>query len=112
MLAVLVAVTIAGWLATVRVVKQVERGVVFRLDRAQPPPRPPGLILLVPGVDRMTRVNVQVVTMPVPAQDAITRDNVIVRVDAVVYYKVIDPLSAVVAVQDADPVILEHPEAT
>jgi regulator of protease activity HflC (stomatin/prohibitin superfamily) len=56
--------------------------------------------MLIPVVDRMKRVNMQVVTMPVPAQDGITRDNVTVRVDAVVYYKVIDPISAVVAVQD------------
>ncbi len=99
-LAVVLAVAIAGWLATVRVVKQVERGVVFRLGRAQPRLRPPGVALLVPAVDRMTRVNVQVVTMPVPAQDGITRDNVTVRVDAVVYFRVINPLRAVVEVQD------------
>jgi regulator of protease activity HflC (stomatin/prohibitin superfamily) len=83
-----------------RVVQQIERGVVFRLGRAQPEPRPPGLTMLIPIVDRMKRVNMQVVTMPVPAQDGITRDNVTVRVDAVVYYKVIDPIRAVVQVQD------------
>jgi regulator of protease activity HflC (stomatin/prohibitin superfamily) len=83
-----------------RVVKQIERGVVFRLGRAQQQVRPPGLTKLVPFVDRMHRVNVQVVTMPVPAQDGITRDNVTVRVDAVVYFRVIDPLRAVVEVQD------------
>ncbi len=99
-LAILVAVVVVGWLAVARVVKQVERGVVFRLGRAQHQLRRPGLTLLVPVVDRMTRVNVQVVTMPVPAQDGITRDNVTVRVDAVVYFKVIDPLKAVVEVQD------------
>lgn len=99
-LSVLVVMALAGSLATVRVVKQVERGVVFRLGRVQPQPRRPGLTLLVPAVDRMTRVNVQVVTMPVPAQDGITRDNVTVRVDAVVYFKVIDPLRSVVEVQD------------
>jgi regulator of protease activity HflC (stomatin/prohibitin superfamily) len=90
-LAVIAAVAIAAWFATVRVVKQVERGVVFRLGRAQPQLRRPGMTLLVPAVDRMTRVNVQVVTMPVPAQDGITRDNVTVRVDAVVYFKVDQP---------------------
>jgi regulator of protease activity HflC (stomatin/prohibitin superfamily) len=96
-LAVLAGVTAA---ASFRVVKQIERGVVFRLGRAQRELRRPGLTRLVPIVDRMTRVNVQVVTMPVPAQDGITRDNVTVRVDAVVYFKVIDPLRAVVEVQD------------
>ncbi len=99
-LAVIAAVAIAAWFATVRVVKQVERGVVFRLGRAQPQLRRPGMTLLVPAVDRMTRVNVQVVTMPVPAQDGITRDNVTVRVDAVIYFKVEDPIRATVDVQD------------
>ena len=88
------------WFASARVVQQIERGVVFRLGRAQPQPRQPGFTALIPFVDRMKRVNMQVVTMPVPAQDGITRDNVTVRVDAVVYYRVIDPLSAVVEVQD------------
>ncbi len=69
---------------------------MFRLGRAQPELRRPGLTMLIPVVDRMKRVNVQVVTMPVPAQDGITRDNVTVRVDAVVYFRVIDPLRAVV----------------
>jgi regulator of protease activity HflC (stomatin/prohibitin superfamily) len=86
--------------ASARVVQQIERGVVFRLGRAQPAPRPPGFTLLIPFVDRMKRVNMQVVTMPVPAQDGITKDNVTVRVDAVVYYRVVDPLGAVVKVQD------------
>jgi regulator of protease activity HflC (stomatin/prohibitin superfamily) len=99
-LLVLVVAVLAGWLASVRVIKQVERGVVFRLGRAQPELRRPGPTFLVPGVDRMKRVNVQVATLPVPAQDGITRDNVTVRVDAVVYYRVIDPLRAVVEVQD------------
>jgi regulator of protease activity HflC (stomatin/prohibitin superfamily) len=94
------ALVVASWIASVRIVKQVERGVVFRLGRAQSQLRRPGPALLIPGVDRMKRVNVQVVTMPVPAQDGITRDNVTVRVDAVVYFKVIDPLSAVIEVQD------------
>ena len=88
------------WFGSARVVQQIERGVVFRLGRAQPQPRQPGFTALIPFVDRMKRVNMQVVTMPVPAQDGITRDNVTVRVDAVVYYRVIDPLSAVVEVQD------------
>ena len=96
-LAVLVT---AGWATSVRVVQQIERGVVFRLGRAQEEARRPGLTMLIPVVDRMKRVNMQVVTMPVPAQDGITRDNVTVRVDAVVYFRVIDPIRAVVQVQD------------
>jgi regulator of protease activity HflC (stomatin/prohibitin superfamily) len=97
------AVALAGGVllgASARVVQQIERGIVFRLGRAQVQPRAPGFTMLIPFVDRMKRVNMQVVTMPVPAQDGITRDNVTVRVDAVVYYRVIDPLNAVVQVQD------------
>jgi regulator of protease activity HflC (stomatin/prohibitin superfamily) len=96
----LVVLVGAGVATSARVVKQIERGVVFRLGRAQQQVRRPGITALIPVVDRMTRVNMQVVTMPVPAQDGITRDNVTVRVDAVVYFRVIDPTRAVVEVQD------------
>jgi regulator of protease activity HflC (stomatin/prohibitin superfamily) len=90
----------AGFAASARVVRQFERGVVFRLGRVLEPPRPPGLTGIVPLVDRLRKVNVQIVTMPVPAQDGITRDNVTVRVDAVVYFRVMDPVRATVEVQD------------
>ena len=83
-----------------RVIRQFERGVVFRLGRAQTPARPPGFTRIVPFVDRLRKVNVQIVTLPVPAQDGITRDNVTVRVDAVVYFRVCDPVRAIVEVQD------------
>jgi regulator of protease activity HflC (stomatin/prohibitin superfamily) len=99
-LGVLAVLACIGLALSARVVKQVERGVVFRLGRVLPEPRPPGLTMLVPVADRMRRVNVQVVTMPVPAQDGITRDNVTVRVDAVVYFRVVDPIRAAVQVQD------------
>lgn len=101
LVALLALITVA-MSASFRVVTQIERGVVFRLGRAQQEVRRPGPILLIPFVDRMKRVNMQVVTMPVPAQDGITRDNVTVRVDAVVYFRVIDPVRAVVEVQDYD----------
>ena len=93
-------VGLIGAAACVRVVKQFERGVVFRFGRVRPSIRPPGLALLVPIADRLQKVNMQIITMPVPAQDGITRDNVTVRVDAVVYFKVIDPVRAVVDVED------------
>ncbi|WP_172827240.1 slipin family protein [Mycobacterium asiaticum] len=83
-----------------RVVKQFERGVVFRFGRVQPRVRRPGLALLIPLADRLEKVNMQIVTMPVPAQDGITRDNVTVRVDAVIYFNVADPLRVAVDVQD------------
>jgi regulator of protease activity HflC (stomatin/prohibitin superfamily) len=83
-----------------RIVKQYERGLVFRLGRVLEGTRGPGLTMIVPGIDRLRKVSVQIVTMPVPAQEGITRDNVTVKVDAVVYYKVMDPLSAIVNVED------------
>ncbi|WAZ24764.1 slipin family protein [Streptomyces cinnabarinus] len=86
--------------AAARVVKQYERGVVFRLGRLRGAVRQPGLAVIVPGVDRLRRVNMQIVTLPVPAQEGITRDNVTVRVDAVVYFKVVDAPSAIVNVED------------
>jgi regulator of protease activity HflC (stomatin/prohibitin superfamily) len=100
LLGVLGLAAAAGFAASARVVRQFERGVVFRLGRVQEPPRPPGLTGIVPVVDRLRKVNVQIVTMPVPAQDGITRDNVTVRVDAVVYFRVVDPVRATVEVQD------------
>ncbi|MFI7143130.1 slipin family protein [Streptomyces massasporeus] len=83
-----------------RVVKQYERGLVFRLGRLHGDVRRPGFNLIVPGVERLRKVNMQIVTMPVPAQEGITRDNVTVRVDAVVYFKVVDPGAAIVNVED------------
>ncbi|WP_410539725.1 slipin family protein [Streptomyces sp. KL2] len=83
-----------------RVVKQYERGVVFRLGRVMKDVRRPGFTMIVPFVDRMRKVNLQIVTLPVPAQEGISRDNVTVRVDAVVYFKVVDPVDAIVRVED------------
>ncbi|MGC0417239.1 slipin family protein [Embleya sp. AB8] len=107
-IALLIIIVLGGIAAVVglaaatglRVVRQYERGVVFRLGRVQEPTREAGLTRIVPIVDRMRKVNTQIVTMPVPAQDGITRDNVTVRVDAVVYFRVIDPVKATVEVQD------------
>ncbi|HKA70078.1 MAG TPA: slipin family protein [Actinomycetes bacterium] len=91
---------LVGFSLSARVISQFERGVVFRLGRVQEPPRPPGLTTIVPLVDRLRKVNVQLVTLPIPAQEGITRDNVTVRVDAVVYFRVSDPVRATVQVQD------------
>jgi len=86
--------------ASARVVKQYERGVVLRLGRLRKVVRDPGFVMLVPLLDRLRKVNMQIVTMPIPAQEGITKDNVTVRVDAVVYFKVVDPASAVIKVAD------------
>ncbi|WP_349260221.1 slipin family protein [Actinocrinis sp.] len=83
-----------------RIVRQFERGVVFRWGKVLGRPREAGIAMLVPFSDKLVRVNTQIVTLPVPAQEGITRDNVTVRVDAVVYFRVIDPVRALVEVQD------------
>jgi regulator of protease activity HflC (stomatin/prohibitin superfamily) len=97
---VVVAVTalvLAG--ASVRVLREYERGVVFRLGRVIEQ-RGPGLTLLIPAVDRMVRVSLRTVTLRIPHQEVITRDNVPVKVAAVVYFRVIDPTRSVVDVED------------
>ena len=98
-----IAVVVLGGLVgrpRFRVVRQFERGVVFRWGRVLGRPREAGIAVLRPFSDKLVRVNTQIVTAPVPAQEGITRDNVTVRVDAVVYYRVIDPVKALVEVQD------------
>jgi regulator of protease activity HflC (stomatin/prohibitin superfamily) len=104
------ALVLAG--ASVRVVKQFERGVVLRFGQVRGDPRGAGLTMIRPIADRMHKVNMQVVTMPVPAQDGITRDNVTVKVDAVVYYKVFDPVRVVVDVQNYEAAIAQVAQAS
>jgi len=83
-----------------KVITQYEQGIVFRWGRALPGLRQPGLTWVNPFTDRLRKVNMQIVVAPVPAQEAITRDNVTLRVDAVVYYRVIDPIKAIINVQN------------
>jgi regulator of protease activity HflC (stomatin/prohibitin superfamily) len=109
------ALLVAGLLlvaAGIRVVTQFERGIVFRFGRVLPEPRGPGLTLLVPGVDRLRKVNMQIITMAVPAQEGITRDNVTVRVDAVVYFRVFDPMRVAVDVQNYESAIGQVAQAS
>ena len=86
--------------AAVRIVQEYERGVIFRLGRVAAGAKGPGLFFIIPVIDRMVKVNLQTVTMNVPAQDVITRDNVTIRVDAVIYFNVVDPVRATVDVQN------------
>jgi len=83
----------------IRILKEYERGVIFRLGRLVGT-KGPGLILLIPLVDKMVKVSLRVITMDVPPQDIITRDNVTVKVNAVIYFRVMDPNKAIVAVED------------
>jgi regulator of protease activity HflC (stomatin/prohibitin superfamily) len=98
--------------ASVRVVTQFEKGVVLRFGRLLGEPREPGLTLIAPMADRLHKVNMQVITMPVPAQEGITRDNVTVKVDAVVYFKVFDPVRVVVGVQSYQAAIAQVAQAS
>ena len=93
LLAAAICIAVVCLAASARVVQQFERGVVFRFGRVYSQTRAPGLSFIAPFVDRMEKVNMQIITMPVPAQDGITRDNVTVRVDAVVYFRVVDPVA-------------------
>ncbi len=98
---ILVALGVFLILSSVRIVQEYERGIIFRLGRVISRPKGPGLFLILPfGIDRMVKVNLQVVPMNVPPQDVITRDNVTVRVDAVIYFQVVDPLKATVNIQN------------
>jgi regulator of protease activity HflC (stomatin/prohibitin superfamily) len=83
-----------------KVINQYEQGIVFRFGRALPDIRQPGLIWVNPFTDRLRKVNMQITVAAVPGQEAITRDNVTLRVDAVVYYRVVDPVKAIINVQD------------
>ncbi len=104
-----VAVAVAG--ASIRVLREYERGVVFRLGRLMDQ-RGPGLILLVPSIDRMVRISLRTITLTIPAQETITRDNIPVRVTAVAYYRVIDPNSAVTQVENFHNAILQIAQTT
>jgi regulator of protease activity HflC (stomatin/prohibitin superfamily) len=86
--------------SAIKILSEYERGVIFRLGRALGRAKGPGMIILIPIIDRMVKVNLQLVTYDVPSQDIITRDNVTVKVNAVVYFRVIDPLKAVIEVRD------------
>ena len=85
--------------SAVRILNEYERGVVFRLGRVIGS-KGPGLILLIPAIDKMIRVDLRVVAMDVPAQDVITRDNVTIKVSAVLYFRVIDPNRAIIGVEN------------
>src|SRR5690348_16062399 len=98
-LAVIVVLGLLLLTSSVKVVQEYERGVIFRLGRLVGA-RGPGLILLIPGAERMRKVDLRIVTLEVPAQEAITRDNVTVKVNAVVYFRVVSPEDAVVKALD------------
>ena len=87
-------------LNSIKVLREYERGVIFRLGRVLSRPKGPGLILVFAPIDRMIRVSLRLVTMDIPPQDVITKDNVTVKVNAVIFFRVMEPLKAIIEVQD------------
>src|SRR6266404_9788612 len=84
--------------SSIKILREYERGVIFRLGRVLPQPKGPGIFLVFAPIDRMVRTSLRIEAMEVPAQDVITRDNVTLKVNAVVYFRVIDPTKAVLEV--------------
>jgi regulator of protease activity HflC (stomatin/prohibitin superfamily) len=99
-LVIIAIVVVSVILSAIKIVKEYERGVIFRLGRVQGGPKGPGLFILLPMVDRMVKIDLRTVTMDVPPQDVITRDNVPARVNAVVYFRVVDPNRSVLEVEN------------
>src|ERR1700734_3945780 len=99
-LVVIILGALVGAGRMLKVVQQYEQGIIFRFGRVLPGTRGPGLTIIRPFGDRMQKVNMQIIAMAVPAQEGITRDNVSVRVDAVVYFRVVDPIKATINVQN------------
>ncbi len=97
---IVVALFVLYLLNAIKILREYERGVIFRLGRVLSKPKGPGLIFVFPPIDRMVRVSLRIVVMDIPPQDVITRDNVSVKVNAVVYFRVMDPQKAVLEVQD------------
>jgi regulator of protease activity HflC (stomatin/prohibitin superfamily) len=87
-------------ISAVKVAREYERGVIFRLGRLLPSPKGPGLFLLIPIVDRMVKVDLRTITLNIPPQEVITKDNVPVRVNAVAYFRIVEPKSAIVQVEN------------
>jgi regulator of protease activity HflC (stomatin/prohibitin superfamily) len=86
--------------AAIKVAREYERGVIFRLGRLLPQPKGPGLFLLIPVIDRMVKVDLRTITLNVPPQEVITKDNVPVRVNAVAYFRIVEPKNAIVQVEN------------
>jgi regulator of protease activity HflC (stomatin/prohibitin superfamily) len=87
-------------LGSIKILREYERGVIFRLGRVLSKPKGPGLIFVFAPIDRMVRISLRLITMSIPPQDVITKDNVTVKVNAVLYFRVMDPLKCVLDVQD------------
>ena len=98
--AVLLFLVILFLISAIKVAREYERGIIFRLGRLLPEPKGPGLFILIPIVDRMVRVDLRTITLNIPPQEVITKDNVPVRVNAVAYFRIVEPKAAIVQVEN------------
>jgi regulator of protease activity HflC (stomatin/prohibitin superfamily) len=99
-IAILVFLVVLFLFSAIKVAREYERGIVFRLGRLLPEPKGPGLFLLIPVVDRMVKVDLRTITLTVPPQEVITKDNVPVRVNAVAYFRIVAPKDAIVQIEN------------
>src|SRR6266568_2983033 len=99
-LAVVLFLVILFAISAIKVAREYERGIVFRLGRLLPEPKGPGLFLLIPVVDRMVKVDLRTITLNIPPQEVITKDNVPVRVNAVAYFRIVEPKNAIVQIEN------------
>jgi regulator of protease activity HflC (stomatin/prohibitin superfamily) len=98
--AALLFIVVLILISAIKVAREYERGIVFRLGRLLPEPKGPGLFLLIPIVDRMVKVDLRTITLNIPPQEVITKDNVPVRVNAVAYFRIVEPKAAIVQVEN------------
>ena len=97
---VLLFLVVLFLISAIKVAREYERGIIFRLGRLLPQPKGPGLFLLIPIVDRMVKVDLRTVTLNIPPQEVITKDNVPVRVNAVAYFRIVEPKNAIVQIEN------------
>jgi regulator of protease activity HflC (stomatin/prohibitin superfamily) len=98
--AVIVFLRLLCLVSAIKIAREYERGIVFRLGRLLPEPKGPGLFILIPVVDRMVRVDLRTITLNIPPQEVITKDNVPARVNAVAYFRIVDPNAAIVRIEN------------
>src|SRR3989441_13286895 len=98
--AVVLVLVVLFLFAAVKVAREYERGIIFRLGRLLPEPKGPGLFLLIPIVDRMVKVDLRTITLNIPPQDVITKDNVPARVHAGAYFRIVEPKAAIVQIEN------------
>src|SRR5213594_4082424 len=110
--AVLVFLVVLFLFSAIKVAREYERGIIFRLGRLLPEPKGPGLFLLIPVIDRMVQVDLRTITLVVPPQEIITKDNVPARVNAVAYFRVVSPVAAIVEVADFGLATLQIAQTT